>query len=70
MNLLELVQAQLTEDRLARLASILSESGTATRQALTGAALPAVLAGLSGEFAGEAGAARLLELMRAGGPDG
>lgn len=70
MNLLELVQAQLTDARLARLAAIVSESGTATGKALNGAALPAVLAGLSGEFAGEAGAARLLELMRAGGHDG
>lgn len=70
MNLLELVQAQLSEERLDRLASIVSESGTATRKAVGAAALPAVLAGLSGEFAGEAGAARLLELMRAGGHDG
>lgn len=70
MNLLELVQAQLPEERLDRLASIVSESGTATRKAVGAAALPAVLAGLSGEFAGEAGAARLLELMRAGGHDG
>lgn len=70
MNLLELVQAQLTEARLDQLASIVTESGGATRKALSGAALPAVLARLSGEFAGEAGAARLLELMRAGGHDG
>lgn len=70
MNLLELVQAQLSDARLARLAAIVSESGAATGKAVGGAALPAVLAGLSGEFAGEAGAARLLELMRAGGHDG
>lgn len=70
MNLLELVQAQLSDARLARLAAIVSESGAATGKGVTGAALPAVLAGLSGEFAGEAGAARLLELMRAGGHDG
>lgn len=70
MNLLELLQAQLTDERIDRLAAIVAESGTATRRGLGGAALPAVLAGLSGEFAGEAGAARLLELMRAGGHDG
>ncbi|MCU0761375.1 MAG: DUF937 domain-containing protein [Steroidobacteraceae bacterium] len=70
MNLLELVQAQLGDERIDRLAAVVAESGTATRRALQGAALPAVLAGLSGEFAGEAGAARLLELMRAGGHDG
>ena len=70
MNLLELVQAQLSEARLDQLASIVTESGAATRKVLSSAALPAVLAGLSGEFAGEAGAARLLELMRAGGHDG
>ncbi len=70
MNLLELVQAQLTDERLARLASIVGESGLATRKALTGAALPAILAGLSAQYGGEAGAARLLEQMRAGGHDG
>jgi hypothetical protein len=70
MNLLELVQAQLSDERLAKLASIVGESASGTRQALWGGALPAVLAGLSGEFSGEAGAARLLDLMRAGGHDG
>jgi hypothetical protein len=70
MNLLELVQAQLSDERLTRLASIVGESSVGTRKALSGAALPAVLAGLSSEFAGEAGASRLLDLMRAGGHDG
>jgi len=70
MNLLELVQAQLSDERLTRLAAIVGESSVGTRNALTGAALPAILAGLSGQFAGEAGASRLLDLMRAGGHDG
>ena len=70
MNLLELVQGQLTDERLTRLAAIVGESGLGTRKALAGAALPAVLTGLAVEYSGEAGAARLLELMRAGGHDG
>ncbi len=70
MTLLELVQAQLSDARLTRLAAIVGESALGTRKALSGVALPAVLAGLSGEYAGDAGAARLLELMRAGGHDG
>ncbi len=70
MNLLELVQAQFPETRLARLASVIDESAAGTRQAFTSAALPAVLHGLSGEYAGEAGATRLLGMLRAGGHDG
>lgn len=70
MNLLELVQAQFTDERLSRLAAIVGESALGTRKALSGAVVPALLAGLSGEYAGDAGAARLLELMRAGGHDG
>jgi hypothetical protein len=70
MNLLELVQGQLSDERLARLAAIVGESGVGTRKALAGAALPAVLTGLAVEYSGEAGASRLLELMRAGGHDG
>ena len=70
MNLLELVQGQLSDERLARLAAIVGESGIGTRKALAGAALPAVLTGLAIEYSGEAGASRLLELMRAGGHDG
>jgi hypothetical protein len=70
MNLLELVQGQLSDERLARIAAIVGESGVGTRKAIAGAALPAVLSGLAGAFSGEAGAARLLELMRAGGHDG
>jgi hypothetical protein len=70
MNLLELVQAQLSDERLTRLAAFVGESVVGTRKALSGAALPALLAGLAGGHAGEAGAARLLELLRAGGHDG
>ena len=70
MNLLDLVQAQLNEARLARLASIAGESATGVRKAVSGAALPAILVGLARQYAGEAGAGRLLELMRAGGHDG
>lgn len=70
MQLLELLQAQLSDQRFDRLASIVAESGGATRQAVDAMALPALLTGLSGEFAGEAGAAQLLELLRAGGHDG
>jgi hypothetical protein len=70
MNLLELVRGQLSDERLARLAAIVGESAAATRKALDGAALPAVLGGLASEYSGDAGAARLLELMRAGGHDG
>lgn len=70
MNLLDLVQAQLTDARLARLASIVDESATGVRKAVAGAVLPAILVGLSRQYAGEAGAGRLLELMRAGGHDG
>jgi len=70
MNLLELVQGQLSDERLARIAAIIGESGVGTRKALAGAALPAILSGLAVAYSGEAGASRLLELMRAGGHDG
>jgi hypothetical protein len=70
MNLLELVQGQLSDERLTRLAAIVGESGAATRKALATAGLPAILSGLAHEYSGEAGAARLVELLRAGGHDG
>lgn len=70
MNLLELVEAQLTDEVLGSLGGALGESRDATRRVLTRGAVPAIIAGLGRAFAGEAGAARLLDLLRAGGHDG
>jgi outer membrane protein OmpA-like peptidoglycan-associated protein len=70
MNLLELVEAQLTDEVLGSLGGALGESRDATRRVLTRGAVPAIVAGLGHAFAGEAGAARLLDLLRAGGHDG
>jgi outer membrane protein OmpA-like peptidoglycan-associated protein len=70
MNLLELVEAQLTDEVLGSLGAALGESREATRRVLTRGAVPAIVAGLGSVYHGEAGAVRLLELLRAGGHDG
>jgi hypothetical protein len=70
MNLLELVEAQLTAEVLGNLGGALGESREATRRVLMRGAVPAVVAGLGHAFHGDAGAGRLVELLRAGGHDG
>lgn len=70
MDLFETIRAHLTADVTGGLAASLGESAGSTAQVFGGAAVPAVLAGLVGTYPGEAGAARLLDLLRSGGHDG
>ena len=70
MNLIELVRTQLTDEVAGNLAGVVSETRSSTQQTLLGGTLPAALAGLFNNFAGEAGAARLLSLIASGQYDG
>ncbi|MFO1427091.1 MAG: DUF937 domain-containing protein [Steroidobacteraceae bacterium] len=70
MTLQQIVETHLSDEAIGRLADAFSESREATRRVLRRGALPAVTATLARAHAGEAGAGRLLELLRAGGHDG
>lgn len=75
MNVVELVQAQLSDEVVARLATALNESVPRTRQAMTSGAVPALLSALARRYGGpqrtSAGTADdLSQLLTAGGHDG
>lgn len=70
MDLFELLKSQVTESALGALASSLGETPSATRKAVIGGAVPAVVAGLVQNFGHESGAGKLLEILEAGRHDG
>ena len=70
MDLFELLKSQVSESALGALASSLGETPSATRKAVIGGAVPAVLAGLVQNFSQESGAGKLLEMLQAGRHDG
>jgi hypothetical protein len=70
MDLFELLKSQVSESALSALAGSLGETPSATRKAVIGGAVPAVLAGLVQNFSQEASAGRLLDLLQAGRHDG
>lgn len=70
MNLWNELRASITGDTIDHVAAATGENVEATRRGLMGAALPAVLAASTERFAGEAGAARLLDEARAADPHG
>ena len=70
MNLLELIQSQLSEDVIARLAASLNESAPRTQQALASGAIPAVLVALAERYAPPEQDHNLTQLLTAGGHDG
>ena len=70
MDLFELLQSQVSESALGALAGSLGETPSATRKAVIGGAVPAVLAGLVQNFSQEPGAGKLLEMLQAGRHDG
>lgn len=70
MNLLELVQSQLNDDVIARLAATLGESAPRTQQAMSAGAIPAVLAGLLARHGSPSDGDGLVQLLEAGHHDG
>ena len=70
MDLFELLKSQVSESALGALASSLGETPSATRKAVIGGAVPAVLAGLIQNYSQESGAGKLLEMLQAGRYDG
>ncbi|MCB1625315.1 MAG: OmpA family protein [Pseudomonadales bacterium] len=71
MNLFDLVKSQLGDEVIAKVAGTVGETPAATAKALTGGAVPALLAGIVSNFgSSENGAARLLDLVSAGKHDG
>ncbi len=70
MNLLELVQGQLNDDVMARLAATLGESAPRTQQALSTGAIPAVLQALLARHGAASAGDQLVQLLAAGRHDG
>lgn len=70
MDLFALLKSQVSESALAALAGSLGETPSATRKAVIGGAVPAMLAGLVQNFSQEPGAGKLLDLLQAGRHDG
>ena len=70
MNLFELLKTTVSPSLLGTLANSMGETSAATHAALTGGAIPAVVAGLLQRFAGEPGASSLLALLQGGKHDG
>ncbi len=70
MDLFEFLKSQVSEATLGSLASSLGETPSATRKTILSGAVPAVLAGVLQNYSQEAGASKLLDILKTGRHDG